>query len=345
MSTIAGFDSSGNMTATSIVTVGANASVSTVKVGPNAGAAITSGANHVCVGQNSGMNITTGWGNTIVGSGSGQNIITGDSNVICGVNSGQMVTDGVQNTIVGGSSNVVANNVSNGVAVGYVSSASTDSVAVGYNATTGSSSVSGCVAIGTNANAGYSGSTAIGYGAQATAANQICLGTSSNTVSIPGQLNAGIQLTPMSGSWAAGSSKILPCGTQSATITGSMTSATISNGTTTNMTINIIRIGGVVILQWSGSFVDGGAFWSCNNPGGGVNYTLPAGAAPTTSVIGIVPLLSNDAMVSGQVGINTSGVLSFWGLNGSGPFISSTNCGIYGGSIVYISDPSNAGST
>jgi trimeric autotransporter adhesin len=61
-----------------------------------------------------------------------------------------------------------------------------DSVAVGDTATAGGANANFSTAIGSNSSAGFPSSTAIGNGAQTTAANQVVLGTATNTYTLPG---------------------------------------------------------------------------------------------------------------------------------------------------------------
>jgi hypothetical protein len=120
--------------------------------------------NNTCVGRSAGsvLHTSTGGqssGNTLVGRSAGDKIVTGYSNTCLGYNAGNAITSGYLNTIIGqgaGGSNVTSGNSNT-----YIGS--------GTNATS----------------AGLSNSTAIGANAAITAANQVVLGTSAETVIVP----------------------------------------------------------------------------------------------------------------------------------------------------------------
>ena len=118
---------------------------------------------NTCVGYNSGLALlatTTNQAsnNALVGRSAGSNITTGSSNVCIGQNSGQNIISGSVNVCIGQG-------------------------AGGSNATSGNSNT--FLGGNTTSTVNVGSSTVIGYNAQATASNQIVLGTSSETVIVP----------------------------------------------------------------------------------------------------------------------------------------------------------------
>jgi len=113
------------------------------------------------------------------------------------------------------------------------------SVAIGKNATTSYQTY--CTAIGANSNVPnpYDNSTAIGYGATATASNQVVLGRSTETVIIPNR----ISFTPSSYSFPFSSNLNLGYYLKTTGSSTSLTTATITNiVTTASIPIGVWRI-------------------------------------------------------------------------------------------------------
>ena len=136
----------------------------------------TTGANNTAFGANSMALNTTGYCNTGVGDYSLSSNTTGFQNTAIGHWS-QQYTTGSQNTSLGSDSLQENTTGSGNTAIGYGSSS--------YNTT-------GCynTSIGYNSGSGNNSySTAVGYNASNTASHQILLGTSAETVSIPGTAN------------------------------------------------------------------------------------------------------------------------------------------------------------
>ena len=146
--------------------------------------------NGCSVGQHPTLNVTTGNtvlgvdcgrvistnanNNTLIGNSAGYNISNGFHNTHCGFNTGYAITTGSSNTSLGYNS-YNTGNFSNSTAVG-------ESTVIGASNST---------AVGASSQAQAFGSTAIGSGAVATLANQIMLGTATETVYLPG--SAGLK--------------------------------------------------------------------------------------------------------------------------------------------------------
>ncbi len=109
----------------------------------------TTAVNNTAVGSTSGAAITVGGNNTLTGAYSGSGITTGATNTCSGANSGTKIIDGDNNTCIGANAETT-NEFIEGVPAQY--------------------------------------QTSIGAGAVCTADNQVTLGTSSETVQIPGNL-------------------------------------------------------------------------------------------------------------------------------------------------------------
>jgi hypothetical protein len=182
-----GFAATANATGIAIGTSAQANGVSSVSIGPSANA---NGGGAVAIG--SGTNATT-LGGTAVGPSAS-------------------VTVGTNATALGASSVCSANNT---VAVGYTAQADSignvavggasiasglGATAVGYNAATAAdyTTAIGCqtlinlfgpksTCVGWNASSSYTQSTALGYNATCSAANQIMLGTATETVTFPGK--------------------------------------------------------------------------------------------------------------------------------------------------------------
>jgi hypothetical protein len=145
-------------------------------IGTNAGQLMTSSSNNTCLGYNAGKTIAGSTFNntTCVGSNAGQahaneksvfvgadagfNSFNGGFNTCTGYQAGYTLTSGSGNTVYGALANQVAGNTN-----------LTNSTSIGYQAN----------------NSNFSTSVALGYQATNTAANQIRLGTATETVSCP----------------------------------------------------------------------------------------------------------------------------------------------------------------
>lgn len=188
---------------------------SNVAVGQSSGAAVTTGGSNTAIGTNALLSATTGANNTALGFGALRNGLTFASNTGIGANALQNATSnsnvGVGLSVGYAPANVVGNATTTGsrqTLVGYMagqpSSVQTnDTVALGYYSLAGGGD--GATAIGSGAQATAAYAIAIGKGATATAAgslaigvssagvaattataNQIVIGTASHTVLIPG---------------------------------------------------------------------------------------------------------------------------------------------------------------
>ena len=77
-------------------------------------------------------------------------------------------------------------------AIGFMAAAGNDGTAVGRQSTAGdSASTQGCTAIGAKSSATHAQSTALGFSATTTKANQVILGRSTETVTMPGKTEIG----------------------------------------------------------------------------------------------------------------------------------------------------------
>ena len=155
------------------------------------------GIYNTCLGYSSLYSLTSGTSNTIVGAYSGIGITTNGQNV--GIGSGCLKGGNVNNTVGVGNSALASSTASNNTAVGNTalnaSTTGSNNTAIGCNANiTGNPSNS--TAIGCNSScASYTQSTAIGYNATATANNQIVLGTATETVICPNNINLAVAPT------------------------------------------------------------------------------------------------------------------------------------------------------
>ena len=171
----------------------------TTAFGINTGTALTTGLQNTLFGGNCGVGITTGNANVGVGPDVFTNITTGNYNVAMGQSA--ICSTGINinnNTAIGTFSQNTANGNYN-TAIGSYSdqkiqnTGSNYNVAIGANSST--SNVTGTVtystAIGSGATTGgFSNSTALGYNATCTAANQIMLGTNAESVISQGIVSA-----------------------------------------------------------------------------------------------------------------------------------------------------------
>ncbi len=189
-----------------------------VVMGSNAGTVLSSGNNNVILGLNAGSAFTSGSSNVAVGAGALQSIVTGAENVAIGQGSmGTGIGAGGRNVCVGHQSGQSITATTNGqnVCIGYTAGKSittgSNVTSVGANAnTTGNTTLTNSTAIGANAtNANFNSSTAIGANATNTSANQIILGTATETVSCPGSLTFKMTSDNSSGTYFIPFSKSL----------------------------------------------------------------------------------------------------------------------------------------
>ncbi len=140
------------------------------------------GTDNIAIGINTLTLNTFGYNNCCLGNYNMIKNTIGFNNCSFGMNSLYLNTTGQYNVGIGASTLSNNTTASNNTAIGY--SAGNDLSGNSYNNTF----------LGTNTgiSGAYNTSTAIGYNSQITANNQIVLGTITETVSIPGQLNYSI---------------------------------------------------------------------------------------------------------------------------------------------------------
>jgi hypothetical protein len=167
--------------------------------GYNALAMITSGSNNNAFGQSAMTNNSSGSDNVAIGSNSSASF-KGSRAVAVGTGASQYnVNEGYCNSVAVGHEALRGvlncNNYQNTAVGAYALSATTSgsyNTAIGINALSGNTNGSYNTAIGYNTSNGSGGgsqySTAIGSGATITASHQIMMGTSSETVVVPGKL-------------------------------------------------------------------------------------------------------------------------------------------------------------
>jgi len=148
--------------------------------GPAVGTALTSGSSNSFFGSFAGRFTTVGGQNSFFGSSAGTANSTGAANSFFGVLAGQANTTG-------------SNNVFLGLGAGLSNTTGANNIFVGHSA--GLTNVSGgnLTVIGRNANVGANNlnfATAIGAGAVVSADNTVVLGRATDTVQVPGSLNA-----------------------------------------------------------------------------------------------------------------------------------------------------------
>ena len=146
------------------------------------------------IGYQSSNAITTGQQNTSVGTNSLLVNTTGSHNTAMGLNSLLNNTIGINNSAFGDGSLYSSTN-DNNTGMGMVSLISlqngSNNTGLGYNSGQTLSSGTNNTFIGANTSSSIntlSSSTAIGYNAQVTKSNQIVIGTSAETINIPGKL-------------------------------------------------------------------------------------------------------------------------------------------------------------
>ena len=171
-------------------------------VGASALHVTSSGKDNVGIGGSALVLNTTGSNNTGIGSSSSAQNTTGSRNVGVGIKTLFFNQTGNDNVAIGYNALNGANTTSfsQNVAIGSLAlqniTTGTNNVVIGYNSATNNQTNTNCTWIGastlmTNA---LNQSTVIGYGASATASNQLVLGTAAETVKIAGNLSL---LTPV----------------------------------------------------------------------------------------------------------------------------------------------------
>ena len=143
---------------------------SNTSIGIDSLKSITEGYGNVAFGKGSGINITTGYNNFAMGTVALATVNTSNSNVALGSEAGSNI-NGNANTAIGSNAGQYAG------AGGY------NNTFIGYKADVVNS--------GSTTTITYHNSTAIGSDSKITASNQIVLGTSTETVTIPGWLTGG----------------------------------------------------------------------------------------------------------------------------------------------------------
>ena len=172
-----------------------------VKFGYNLATSYSTGNNLLALGANCLPNVTTANDQIAVGNNLIQGAVSGTFIHIFAFGSYifNVLTTGTNNLGVGNNVFTALSNASNNVGVGFA--VFTSNLTGTYNTAIGS--LSGQRVLGSSntmlgSNTGqasgdtntYNNSTALGYGSTITASNQIVLGTTSETVSIPGNVNA-----------------------------------------------------------------------------------------------------------------------------------------------------------
>ena len=154
-------------------------------LGANSQLALTTGYANTAIGSGAQLALTTGYTNVAVGQGAQPALTSGTNNVVVGVTAQSALTSGGVNSSVGNSSlNSVTTGSGNsalGVSAGRAFTTGNYNLALGYYAgfSGTTATLSGTVCIGTSSS---------GTGAQATADNQIVLGTSTHNTLIAGSL-------------------------------------------------------------------------------------------------------------------------------------------------------------
>ncbi len=155
--------------------LGARGGIGNMFVGFGAGQSIFSGGSNSFFGTNAGRSTTTGTDNSYFGFGAGNLAVTSRGNSYFGANAGEKTTNGTNNSFFG-------------IGSGRSVTTGDENTFFGFHA--GESNVFGAgnTAIGSGADIrnNVNRATAIGAGAIATTSNSIVLGTTSDTVIVPG---------------------------------------------------------------------------------------------------------------------------------------------------------------
>lgn len=147
-------------------------------------------SNNLFIGFDAGLSTTSGTGNTFLGFRVGQGNTTGLNNIAIGFEAFRIGSTGAENIAIG--LNALTNlndnyNTAVGRNAGQQLTSGQYNLFLSYGAGVSDTSCSESTIVGYNATAGnFSNSTALGYGATCTAANQIMLGTVAEQVVFPG---------------------------------------------------------------------------------------------------------------------------------------------------------------
>jgi cytoskeletal protein CcmA (bactofilin family) len=174
---------------------------SNIVFGNNAGTTLTDGSYNILIGKNVGTQLTTGSLNIIMGINSGNKLMTGGNNIMIGNNIfNEKLFESGDNVVVGNLGGLRAGGSGNtflgiNAGINYTGNYNTF---VGFNTTffnDANNSGSYNTLLGTDSSItdnNIENSTAIGYKATVDKSNTIVLGTTTETVEIPGKLNAQI---------------------------------------------------------------------------------------------------------------------------------------------------------
>lgn len=166
-------------------------------VGNSAVFNLTSGSFNTVMGGTAGLGLTTGGYNSIFGQEAGVSLTTADGNNLFGYKSGNKIKTGTYNNALGFQSLMSDVTGSHNVAIGYGALQDDTnagwSVVIGYKAGTNATNLVRSVLLGGTSGTALkpvTNSVAIGWGALVTNNNTIVLGTSAETVSIPGTFSS-----------------------------------------------------------------------------------------------------------------------------------------------------------
>jgi microcystin-dependent protein len=144
----------------------------------------------------------TGFSNTAIGSNTLYNVTSGSYNTSVGFISLQANTTGVGNTAVGyhalGRNTTGNSNTCIGLGAGSNNTIGNNNVAIGNYAGLSLVNVTGSTCIGTTSDTSFNYSTAIGCNAVCTSQYQVMLGTSSDTVVVPNNLQVNGSINTVS---------------------------------------------------------------------------------------------------------------------------------------------------
>ena len=194
---------------------------------------LSSGYDNFVFGSNTANGITSGNNNTIVGN-AGFTASNCSNTTSIGANNGTALTSGTSNTFIGKEVMPFLTTGSYNTAIGPYPDSS--GIYTGYGLTTGSNNT--FVGGKTNTTlSSASNSTAVGYGATITANNQVVLGSNTETVVIPNQIQFNYTTLPTFSSTSIGYNTTFALAT-TAFILGSATAGT----TTTNLPVGIYQV-------------------------------------------------------------------------------------------------------
>ena len=258
-----------------------------VCLGFSTGHNLSTGSNNTCIGLNSGNSISTGSGNTCIGYNAGQEERTFGNNVFVGKNAGYTYQN-QYSVFIGADTGYWAYNGDGNTIIGYQSgynlSGGLRNTFIGCQASqnVANSSLQYSTALGYQSNnANFSYSVALGSLATNTAANQIMLGTSTETVVVPG---------PM-------------------TVTGTITGTVTNANNATNIVLNDDNTSGPYYIPFSKSAGSGTAQQLFVD-----STTGPLSYNPNTSTLSCSSINVSNVITPNNVNIGTTG--SIYGLVG-----------------------------